>query len=249
MEALFFRHRSIIKRLTFAAFQPDSDPMAQADRHFAEARRQMVLTQLRPNKVIDDQVINAMAALPREQFVPKAYRGVAYMDEDVAVAPGRFLMEPMVLARLLQEAELQAGDVALVVGSATGYDLAVLARIVNTVIGLEADPALAQQASQTTQALGIDNVVVVEGPLSEGLPKQGPFNLILLAGAVPEISQALLDQLADGGRLVGVVRETGAPIGQAVIVRRSGTLFSQRVLFDAGTPSLPGFERPAAFVF
>lgn len=223
--------------------------MAQADRHYAEARRQMVLTQLRPNKVIDDQVIDAMAVLPRELFVPKGYRGVAYMDEDVAVAPGRFMMEPMVLARLLQEAELQASDVALVVGAATGYDLAVLARIVNTVIGLEADAALAQQAGQTMQALGIDNVVIVEGALGEGLPKQGPFNLILLAGAVPEISPSLLDQLAEGGRLIGVVRPAGAPIGQAVIVKRSGSLFSQRVLFDAGTPWLPGFERPAAFVF
>ena len=117
MEPLFFPDRSIIKRLIFTAFSPDSRPMAQADRLFAEARRQMVLTQLRPNKVIDDQVIDAMAALPREQFVPKAYRGVAYMDEDVAVAPGRFLMEPMVLARLLQEADLQPADVALVVGA------------------------------------------------------------------------------------------------------------------------------------
>lgn len=249
MEALFFPVRSIIKRLIFTAFSPDSDPMAQADRQFAEARRQMVLTQLRPNKVIDDQVIDAMAALPREQFVPKAYRGVAYMDEDVAVAPGRFLMEPMVLARLLQEADLQPADVALVVGAATGYDTAVLARIINTVIGLEADAALAQQAGQTIQALGIDNVVMVEGALGEGLPKHGPFNLILLSGAVPEISQALLDQLAEGGRLIGVVRKAGAPIGQAVIVKRSGNLFSQRVLFDAGTPVLPGFERPAAFVF
>lgn len=223
--------------------------MAQADRHFAEARRQMVLTQLRPNKVIDEQLIAAMAALPREQFVPKAYRGVAYMDEDVAVAPGRYLMEPMVLARLLQEAEIQSGEVALVVGSGTGYELGVLARLCSTVIGLEADAGLAQQASQTLQALDIDNTAIVEGALRDGLAKQGPFNLILLAGAVPEISAALLAQLADGGRLVGVVRPAGAPIGQAVLVKRSGELFPQRVLFDAGTPLLPGFERPAGFVF
>jgi protein-L-isoaspartate(D-aspartate) O-methyltransferase len=223
--------------------------MAQADRHFAEARRQMVLTQLRPNKVIDEQLIAAMAALPREQFVPKAYRGVAYMDEDVAVAPGRYLMEPMVLARLLQEAEIQSGEVALVVGSGTGYELGVLARLCSTVIGLEADAALAQQASQTLQALDIDNTAIVEGALKDGLAKQGPFNLILLAGAVPEIPAALLAQLADGGRLVGVVRPAGAPIGQAVLVKRSGELFPQRVLFDAGTPLLPGFERPAGFVF
>lgn len=223
--------------------------MAQADRHFAEARRQMVLTQLRPNKVIDEQLIAAMAALPREQFVPKAYRGVAYMDEDVAVAPGRYLMEPMVLARLLQEAEIQSGEVALVVGSGTGYELGVLARLCSTVIGLEADAALAQQASQTLQALDIDNTAIVEGALKDGLAKQGPFNLILLAGAVPEIPAALPAQLADGGRLVGVVRPAGAPIGQAVLVKRSGDLFPQRVLFDAGTPLLPGFERPAGFVF
>lgn len=223
--------------------------MAQADRQYAQARRQMVLSQLRPNKVIDEQVINAMEALPREQFVPQPYRGVAYMDEDVAVAPGRFLMEPMVLARLLQEAELQPQDIALVIGCATGYDVAVLAKIVNTAIGLESDTAMAQQASQTLQSLGLDNVAVVEGPLKEGLAKQGPFNVILLAGAIPEISETLLNQLADGGRLIGVVRPPEAPIGQAVIVKRAGNLFPQRVLFDAGTRPLPGFERPAGFVF
>ncbi|MCW0233167.1 MAG: protein-L-isoaspartate O-methyltransferase [Ferrovibrio sp.] len=223
--------------------------MATAERQFAEARRQMVLTQLRPNKVIDEQVIDAMAALPREQFVPKTYRGVAYMDEDVAVAPGRYLMEPMVLARLLQEAEIQPAEVALVVGAATGYEVAVLARLTSTVIGLESDATLSQLAGQTLQALGIDNTALVEGALKDGLAKQGPFNIILLAGAVPEISPALLDQLADGGRLIGVLRAPEAPIGQAVLIKRAGNLFPQRVLFDAGTPVLPGFERPAAFVF
>lgn len=223
--------------------------MAQAERQFAEARRQMVLTQLRPNKVIDEVLIGAMAALPREQFVPKAYRGVAYMDEDVAVAPGRHLMEPMVLARLLQESEPQPEEVALVVGAATGYDAAVLSKLVNTVIALESDATLAAQAGQALQALAIDNVVVVEGALRDGLAKQGPFNLILLAGAVPEISAALKAQLADGGRLAAVVRSAGAPIGRAMLVRRSGELFSERVLFDAGTPPLPGFETAAGFVF
>lgn len=223
--------------------------MAQAERQFAEARRQMVLTQLRPNKVIDEQVIDAMAALPREQFVPKTYRGVAYMDEDVAVAPGRYLMEPMVLARLLQEAEIQPSEVALVVGAATGYEVAVLAKLTSTVIGLEADAALSQLAAATLQGLGIDNVALVEGALKDGLAKQGPFNIILLAGAVPEISPALLDQLAEGGRLIGVLRASDAPIGQAVIVKRNGSLFPQRVLFDSGTPGLPGFDRAAGFVF
>lgn len=229
--------------------------MASADRLFAEARRQMVLTQLLPSKVIDERVIAAMQAVPREDFVPKAYRGVAYMDEDISIAAGsaggsgRWLMEPLVLARLLQEAAVAASDVALAVGCGTGYDLAVLAGLASTAIGLESDAALAAQAGQTLAKLSLDNAPVIEGPLAAGLPKQGPFNVILLCGAVPEIPDALKQQLADGGRLVGVVRPAGAPIGQAVFVMRTGNSFAERAVFDAGTHGLPGFDRPAAFVF
>ena len=223
--------------------------MALADRQFAEARRQMVLTQLRPNKVIDEALIGAMAATPREQFVPKAYRGVAYVDEDVSLGKGRALMEPMVLARLLQEADIQPGDVALAVGCGTGYDLAVLARLASTAIGLESDPALAAEAGRILQSLSIDNAPVIEGALAEGLPKQGPFNVILLCGAVPEIPAALAGQLAEGGRLVGVVRPAGAPVGSAVLVKKAGNALNRRVLFDAQTLPLPGFARPSGFVF
>lgn len=228
--------------------------MAAADRLFAEARRQMVLTQLLPNKVIDERVIAAMSATPREQFVPKDYRGVAYLDEDIVVArgqgkPARALMEPLVLARLLQEADVQPGDVALVVGCATGYDLAVLARLASTAIGLESDAALAAEATRLLAELGLDNAPVIEGPLAQGLAKQGPYNVILAAGALPEIPEVLKQQLAEGGRLVAVRRPAGAPIGQAVVVKRIGELFVERVVFDAGTRPLPGFERPAGFVF
>lgn len=223
--------------------------MASADRLFAEARRQMVLTQLLPNKVIDDRLIAAMSATPREQFVPKTYRGVAYQDEDIVVAPGRALMEPLVLARLLQEADIASSDVALVVGCGTGYDLAVLARLASTAIGLESDPALAAEATKLLAQLSLDNAPVMEGPLAAGLAKQGPFNVILLGGAVPEIPAALKAQLADGGRLVAVRRPAGAPIGHAVVVKRAGNLFAERVIFDAGTRPLPGFEQPSGFVF
>lgn len=216
---------------------------------FAEARRQMVLTQLRPNKVIDEQLIAAMAGVPREDFVPQAYRGVAYMDEDVTVAPGRCLMEPMVLARLLQEAEIAPTDKVLVIGAATGYDVAVIARLAGSVIGIDSDATLVRQAGQTLQAMQVTNAVVTEGPLKDGSAGKGPFNVILIAGAVPEIPAVLLQQLVDGGRLLGVVRGAEAPIGQAVIVKRAGNLFPQRVLFDAGTPVLPGFEATPGFVF
>ncbi|MBX3456149.1 protein-L-isoaspartate O-methyltransferase [Ferrovibrio sp.] len=223
--------------------------MASADRLYAEARRQMVLTQLLPSKVIDERVIAAMQMVPREEFVPKAYRGVAYMDEDIAVSSGRWLMEPLVLARLLQEADISDSDVALAVGPASGYDLAVLAGLASTAIGLESDAALAASASQTLAKLGLDNAPVIEGPLAAGLAKQGPYDVILLCGAVPEIPDALKQQLAEGGRLVGVVRPAGAPIGRAVYVKRTGNSFAEREIFDAGTHPLPGFERPAGFVF
>lgn len=216
---------------------------------FAEARRQMVLTQLRPNKVIDEQLIAAMAGVPREDFVPQAYRGVAYMDEDVSVAPGRCLMEPMVLARLLQEAEIEPTDAVLVVGAATGYDAAVIARLAGSVTGIDSDAALVSQASKTLQAMQIANATVTENSLKDGVAGKGPFDVILIAGAVPEVPAALLQQLADGGCLIGVVRSAGAPIGQAVLIKRAGNLFPQRILFDAGTPVLPGFEAMTGFVF
>lgn len=223
--------------------------MASADRLFAEARRQMVLTQLLPSKVIDERVITAMQVVPREEFVPKAYRGVAYMDEDIALGGGRWLMEPLVLARLLQEADIAETDVALAVGCASGYDLAVLSGLASTAIGLESDAAQAATASQALAKLGLDNAPVIEGPLAAGLPKQGPFNVILLCGAVPEAPAALKQQLADGGRLVGVIRPTGAPIGVATLIKRTGDAFVERPIFDAGTHALPGFDRPAGFVF
>lgn len=223
--------------------------MAAAERLYIEARRQMVLSQLRPNKIIDERVLDAMQSTPREQFVPKAFRGVAYLDEDISVAPGRSLMEPLVLARLLQEAELAPSDVALAIGSGAGYDLAVMSRLCSTAIGLESDPALAAHSSSLLASLGIDNAPVVEGPLAAGLPKQGPFNVILLCGSVAEVPEALKQQVADGGRMVGVLRPTGAPVGQAFLLKRIGAAFSQRAIFDAGTGRLPGFEPPAGFVF
>src|SRR5262249_10377274 len=133
---------------------------------YAAARRNMVESQLRPNKVTDAAVLDAMATLPRERFAPEAMRSVAYVDEDIPVGRGRFLMEPMVLARLLQLASVSPGDAALVVGAATGYTAAVLARLAGRVIVLESDPQLAAHARDTLASLGIGNVVIVEGPLT-----------------------------------------------------------------------------------
>ena len=214
----------------------------------AVARRNMVSGQIRTNRVTDERLIDAMEEIPRERFVPHAKRGVAYVDEDVEVAPGRFLMEPMVLARLLQEADMAADDMVLDVGCGTGYAAAVMARLAGTVIALEVDEALAAEAESALSAVGADNALVVTGPLADGVVPQAPYDVILLGGAVDHLPQALADQLAEGGRIVGVVREPGA-VGQATLWARHRGALSSRCLFEASLPSLPGIARPARFEF
>nr|MDJ0981545.1 protein-L-isoaspartate O-methyltransferase [Kiloniellales bacterium] len=198
--------------------------------------------------VTDTGVLDAFAAVPRERFLPEARAGVAYIDEDLEVAPGRYLMEPMVLARLLQAARIEATDMVLDVGCTTGYSSAVLARLADTVVALESDPALCERANQTLQDLGIDNAVVVTADLTAGYEKQAPYDVILLGGAVAELPEAILSQLAEGGRLVTVMASQ-AHLGQAVLVRRNAGQASRRVLFDAAVRELPGFAAAPGFVF
>lgn len=215
---------------------------------FELARRNMVDNQVRTNRVTDSLVISALRAIPRELFVPAAQKGVSYVDDDIAVAPGRYLMEPMILARLLQLAEIQHTDVVLDVGCATGYSSAVLGKMASSVVALEQDPELVNWAAETLLGLGIDNAAVVEGELVQGLPDQGPYDVIFVNGAMDRVPDGLREQLADGGRLVGVLQgEKG--IGHATLVTRSGTAFGHRTDFDANARMLPGFTRKPAFVF
>ena len=214
---------------------------------YAAARRNMVESQLRPNKVTNPALIEALASVPRELFVPEPLRGVAYVDEDVPLGRGRFLMEPMILGRLLELAAVRPSDAALVVGAAVGYSAAVLAAIVSSVVALESDHELAQRAAQTLRALGLSKVAVVEGHLAEGAPRQAPFDVILFDGTVDRVPSAILDQLAEGGRLVAVVKTPG--IGRATLMTRQGGIVASRVAFDAAVPGLPGFEPAPAFVF
>jgi protein-L-isoaspartate(D-aspartate) O-methyltransferase len=214
---------------------------------YAAARRNMVESQLRPNKVTDPALLEALAAVPRELFVPAALRDVAYVDEDIALGRGRFLMEPMIFGRLLSLAAVRPSDVALAVGAGLGYGAAVLARVASRVIALEGDHEFAQQAARTLQSLGAANVAVVEGPLTAGAPRQAPFDVILFDGTVDRVPSAILDQLGEGGRLAAVVRSAG--IGRATLMTRRGGIVASRAAFDAAVPVLPGFEAEAAFVF
>ncbi len=216
---------------------------------FALARRNMVEGQLRPNRVTSPQLLAAIGELPRERFLPDGLRSVAYADDDVPLGNGRFLMEPMVLARLIQTLQPQPEDKALVVASGRGYGAALLARLVKSVVAVEGDAALAGSAEQTIRQLGIANIRQIVGKPAAGAPAAAPYEVILIEGAVQQIPQAILDQLAEGGRLTTVTAAPAGVLGVAQLVVKEGGVTSGRPLFDAGTPALPGFAPPPRFTF
>jgi protein-L-isoaspartate(D-aspartate) O-methyltransferase len=217
---------------------------------FAQARRTMVDGQVRVNDVTDAAVISAMLEVPREKFVPETRASLAYIDEDLCVleatggAPARYLMEPMVLARMLQALEITPDSKVLDVGCATGYSSAVLGRIAGSVVAIEEDSTLAASAKKL---LRMANVEAVSGKASTGWAAGAPYDAILLGGAVEEVPSALTDQLKDGGRLAAVIRKETA--ARAMLYVRTGGHVSARRLFDAAIPPLPGFEAPKSFVF
>ena len=213
----------------------------------AVALSHMIDSQLRPNEVNDERIIAAISAVPRDQFVPKIKRTVAYVDEDIEVGEGRFLMEPRVFGRLLTAADVQPSDIVLDIGCATGYSSAVLAHLADAVVAVEENETLAAQAEKKLAEQDIMNVAVVTCTMCEGVAKQGPFDVVFIEGAVEDIPAALVKQLKDGGRLVCVKVEGG--VGRAHIVRKSGGNVSEQSLFDADVMMLPGFEAKQKFVF
>lgn len=213
---------------------------------FAMARRNMVESQIRTNKVTDEALLAALGEVPRERFVPDSLRGVAYVDDDLPLKKGRVLMEPMVFARLLQLAQVTPSDMVLDIGCATGYSTAVLARLANTVVALESDPELAAAATANLAELGCDNAIVVNAPLAEGYAKQAPYDVILFGGAVPRVPDKIARQLTEGGRLVAVV---GDGVGRGTLMTRSRGVVASRPVFDAGIPVLPDFAAEQGFVF
>jgi protein-L-isoaspartate(D-aspartate) O-methyltransferase len=219
---------------------------------FTAARLNMIESQVRPNGITDRRIIAAMEQVAREAFVPESRRAVAYVDEDVPLVPGdasrgpRALIEAMAFARMLQHAEIKPDDKVLLVGAATGYGAAVVSQIAARVIALECDAGLAAEARRNLAGLG--NATVAEGPLEAGFAAESPYDVIILEGRAGEIPQALLDQLADEGRLVAVVGE--ADVSQATVFTRAGSAVAARRAFDASIAPLPGLaKKKPAFVF
>jgi protein-L-isoaspartate(D-aspartate) O-methyltransferase len=186
--------------------------------------------------------------LRRELFAPEHLRGVAYIDEDLPLGRGRYLMEPMVAARLLQAMMPGAKETALVVGAGVGYEAAILALLTRSVIALEDDEQLARLGRAALVDHRIGSVVYVDGPLKAGHRQRAPYDLILFAGAVAEIPPEIAAQLAEAGRMAAV-RRAAQGLGRATLTTRTGGVLAHRVIFDAATRLLPGFVPKPAFVF
>jgi protein-L-isoaspartate(D-aspartate) O-methyltransferase len=218
---------------------------------FSIARQKMVDGQVRPSDVTDLRIIDAMLAVPREAFVPQNQQALAYLDIDLDVSEGgserRFLIKPVVTAKMLQAADIKHTDNVLVVGCATGYAAAVVARLVGQVTATEVAPTMAARAKDILAQLGIGNVTVRAADPSEGDAANAPYDVIMLNGATEVTPDRLYRQLKDGGRLVGVFAMAQPP--RAMMVTHSHGAFGTRALFDAAVPVLPGLGRVPAFVF
>lgn len=213
---------------------------------FATRRVMMVDTQVRPSDVTKFPIIEAMLAVPREAFVPSARREAAYVGENLNIAPGRVVLEPRTLAKLLDALDVQPGELVLDLGCGLGYSTAVIARLADAVVAVEEDESLAAEAQRTLSAEGVDNAAVVVGPLAAGDARHAPFDVITIQGGVETVPDALLAQLKEGGR-IGALFMEGA-LGTVRIGYKIDGVVSWRQAFNASAPVLPGFSAARGFV-
>ena len=213
---------------------------------YSDRRRVMVDTQVRPSDVTKFPIIAAMLAVPRENFVPGARREAAYIGENLPLGPGRVVLEPRTFAKMLDAIDIGPADLVLDVGCGLGYSAAVIGRLAEAVVALEADPAMAAEAEAALSAAGVDNVVVLTGPLTEGAARHGPYDAITIQGAATHLPQPLIDQLKDGGRIACLFIE--GSLGTMRIGYKSNGQVSWRFAFNAAAPVLPGFARASEFV-
>ena len=219
------------------------------------ARKHMILGQLYTNDIVDKRILEAMADIPREPFLPEALRGAAYVDEDIDVGNGRYMMEPLTFAKLLDLAEITPACRILNIGCLNGYSTAILSRLGGHVVGVDVDTNAIIQARTHMQSLGITDVNLQPvSTMSDGYALSSPYNVIVIQGAIGFISEALGSQLAVGGRLVtirNISKRSDSPIGlgRGLLVTRIEHKLQYREHFDASCAVLPSFEQPTDFIF
>lgn len=217
---------------------------------YAKARQNMVDCQIHTSGIVDPNILEPYKQTPRERFVPEKLKGLAYMDEDLHLGNGRYLMEPSVHARMVEACMLDEHDTVLDVGAAYGYSSAIMARHAKTVFALDNDNDFAEFAAGAWHDIGTYNAVYFVGDLTVGDPDHAPFSTIFFNGALACVPDHYFEQLASGGRLCCVVRPDPANVGCAILYQRlENTTISQRNLFDAAIPYLPGFEPTERFEF
>jgi len=212
---------------------------------FDARRTMMVDTQVRPSDVTKFPIIDAMLSVPREQFVPREQVEAAYISENIVLAPGRVMLEPRTLSKMLDVLNITGTELVLDIGAGYGYSSAVVARMAEAVIAVEEDGDLANEAQSILSEQGADNVAVHVGPLTEGAPQHGPYDAILIQGAVEQVPAAIIDQLKEGGRISCVFME-GA-LGVVRVGYKIDNDMSWRFAFNASAPVLPGFAKEAEF--
>ncbi len=211
------------------------------------ARTAMVDSQVRPSDVTRLAIIQAMLWAPRERFVPRAHRPIAYAEAQIPLGPGRVLLDARTFAKTVDALNIGGDDLVLDVGSGWGYSAAILSRLAAAVVALEELPEAAAAAPELLAEIGVANVAFETGPLAEGAPESGPYDAILVEGGVERIPEALFDQLKEGGRLAAIERD--GPVGRCTVWTRAGGALSARRAFDATAPVLPGFDAAPAFTF
>lgn len=212
---------------------------------FASRRTVMVDTQVRPSDVTKYPIIEAMLAIPREAYVPETLRDVAYAGEHVRLSPGRVVLDPRVLAKMLDALDVQPQETVLDLGCGLGYSTAVIARLAEAVVAVEEDAEFAARAQQILSAEGVDNAAVMAGPMIDGAAKAGPYDVIVFQGGVERMPAALEAQLKEGGR-IGAIFMTGK-LGMVKIGHKIDGAVTWRAAFNATAPVLPGFAVEPAF--
>ena len=212
------------------------------------ARKAMVDCQVRPNDVTDHRLLGALETIPKEQFLPSGQRSQAYIEKEIAYAPGRVLPTARDFAKLLEVLDIKGNDLVLDVACGTGYSTAILARLSEMVVAVESDEALVTKAEEILTGIDIGNAAVISGEPAKGAAKQGPFNVIFIGGVIEEAPTVLFDQLAENGRVGAFLLENGVTSG--VVYRKSDSGVSKSARFTASMKSvLPGFEKAKDFVF